>query len=77
MLSHGNLDYQRRNLSFFVQPEAGNRALALLPPWHIYERSCAYFLLSCGCQQVRSIFVDEIRCIDLGTRLQPRSHERA
>ena len=54
MLSHGNLDYQRRNLSHYVQPEAGNRALALLPPWHIYERSCAYFLLSCGCQQVRA-----------------------
>ena len=52
MLSHGNLNYQRRNLQYYVQPQAGDRALALLPPWHIYERACAYFLFSTGCQIV-------------------------
>lgn len=58
MLSHGNLNYQRQNLQYYVQPQAGDRALALLPPWHIYERACAYFLFSTGCQ----IVYTNIRC---------------
>ena len=58
MLSHANLDYQRRNMSFYVQPTPGQRALALLPPWHIYERSCAYFLFSRACQMTYT----NIRC---------------
>lgn len=40
MLTHANLLYQVSNLHFFLRPQAGQRALSLLPPWHIYERSC-------------------------------------
>ena len=45
MLSHANLKYQLDNLAFFLAPRAGERSLSLLPPWHIYERSCGYFLV--------------------------------
>ncbi|CAK0773375.1 hypothetical protein CVIRNUC_004059 [Coccomyxa viridis] len=52
MLSHANLKYQLDNLAFFLAPRAGERSLSLLPPWHIYERSCGYFLYSRACTQV-------------------------
>ena len=52
MLSHANLNYQLNNLDFFLSPRAGDRSLSLLPPWHIYERSCGYFLYSRACTQV-------------------------
>lgn len=52
MLSHANLKYQLDNLGFFLSPRAGERSLSLLPPWHIYERSCGYFLYSRACTQV-------------------------
>jgi long-subunit acyl-CoA synthetase (AMP-forming) len=29
-------------------------SLSLLPPWHIYERTVAYYILSCACRQVYS-----------------------
>ena len=54
MLSHANLKYQLDNLAFFLAPRAGERSLSLLPPWHIYERSCGYFLYSRACTQARS-----------------------
>lgn len=54
MLTHSNLLYQVSNLHFFLRPQAGQRALSLLPPWHIYERSCGYYILSCGATQVYS-----------------------
>jgi hypothetical protein len=40
MLTHSNLLYQVNNLDFFLPVAAGERALSLLPPWHIYERAC-------------------------------------
>ncbi|EFJ49638.1 hypothetical protein VOLCADRAFT_120723 [Volvox carteri f. nagariensis] len=52
MLTHGNLTYQVRNLSYFLAVQPGDRVLSLLPPWHIYERTCSYFVLSRGGQQV-------------------------
>ena len=54
MLSHANLKYQLDNLAFFLAPRAGERSLSLLPPWHIYERSCGYFLYSRACTQASS-----------------------
>ena len=40
MLTHSNLLYQVDNMSFFLSVQPGERTLSLLPPWHIYERSC-------------------------------------
>jgi hypothetical protein len=53
MLSHANLRYQVDNLSYFLPLKAGERSLSLLPPWHIYERSCSYYILSRACCQAR------------------------
>lgn len=47
-LTHGNLLYQVKNLGYYISVRPGDSALSLLPPWHIYERSCTYFLLSQG-----------------------------
>ena len=55
MLSHANLKYQLDNLSFYLTPQPGERSLSLLPPWHIYERSCGYFLYSGACTQASSM----------------------
>ena len=55
MLSHANLKYQLDNLHFFLAPRPGDSSLSLLPPWHIYERSCGYFLYSRACTQVMSM----------------------
>ncbi|KAK9808885.1 hypothetical protein WJX72_005702 [[Myrmecia] bisecta] len=45
-LTHANLLYQTANFTYFIKPNPGERTLSLLPPWHIYERSCGYFLFS-------------------------------
>ena len=37
-----------------MRPQAGDIMLSLLPPWHIYERTCEYFLLSYGTRLVYS-----------------------
>ena len=52
MLTHSNLLYQLNNLKHFLQPSPGESSLSLLNPWHIYERSCGYFIYSCGMKQV-------------------------
>jgi long-chain acyl-CoA synthetase len=52
MLSHGNLLHQVTAIVAIIQPEIGDRALSILPSWHVYERSCEYFLLSRGCTLV-------------------------
>ena len=41
------------NLSYFMPVSAGESVLSLLPPWHIYERSASYYVLSRGAKQVR------------------------
>ena len=53
MLSHANLMYQVCSLSFFLDVHPGESVLSLLPPWHIYERTCSYFVLARGLKQVR------------------------
>ncbi|KAG2429023.1 hypothetical protein HXX76_011265 [Chlamydomonas incerta] len=52
MLTHANLCYQVRHLTHFLQVRPGDSVLSLLPPWHIYERTCSYFVLSSGGHQV-------------------------
>eukprot|EP00879_Flechtneria_rotunda_P005441 GHRR01005734.1.p1 GENE.GHRR01005734.1~~GHRR01005734.1.p1 ORF type:complete len:588 (+),score=208.21 GHRR01005734.1:736-2499(+) len=51
-LSHGNLAYQVDHLDYFLQVSPGDSTLSLLPPWHIYQRTCAYFLCSRGAHEV-------------------------
>eukprot|EP00883_Tetradesmus_obliquus_P005463 jgi/Sobl393_1/15891/SZX63806.1 len=45
-LSHGNLAYQVNHLDYFLQVSPGDSSLSLLPPWHIYQRTAAYYLFS-------------------------------
>ncbi|KAB8317708.1 long-chain fatty acid--CoA ligase [Tolypothrix campylonemoides VB511288] len=52
MLSHSNLMHQILAIGAVVQPQLGDMALSILPTWHVYERSCEYFLLSQGCTQI-------------------------
>ncbi|PSC68813.1 putative acyl-activating enzyme chloroplastic [Micractinium conductrix] len=54
MLTHANLLYQVNNLSHFLAVSPGERSLSLLPPWHIYERACGYYIFSRGACQVYS-----------------------
>jgi long-chain acyl-CoA synthetase len=49
MLSYGNLMHQINTLETRIDIEPGDRFLSILPSWHVYERSCEYFLLSRGC----------------------------
>jgi long-subunit acyl-CoA synthetase (AMP-forming) len=35
-----------------MQVSPGQSTLSLLPPWHIYERSVAYYILSSGARQI-------------------------
>ncbi|HHP7229672.1 MAG TPA: AMP-binding protein [Xenococcaceae cyanobacterium] len=51
MLSHGNLLHQVKYLDTIIKCQPGDRALSILPSWHVYERSAEYFLLSRGCTQ--------------------------
>lgn len=50
---HSNLMYQLNNLNYFLTSTDGDTALSLLPPWHIYERSCGYFILKRNITMVR------------------------
>ncbi|KAL6774385.1 LCL1 [Auxenochlorella protothecoides x Auxenochlorella symbiontica] len=52
MLTHGNLLYQLRSFPTLLELKAGESTLNLLPPWHIYQRTCQYYIASCGCRQV-------------------------
>lgn len=54
MLTHANLVYQVCALPYFIDLQPGQAVLSLLPPWHIYERTCSYLILSRGCRQVYS-----------------------
>ncbi|CAI5486713.1 unnamed protein product [Closterium sp. Naga37s-1] len=45
---------QVNNFGCALTPDAGDVMLSLLPPWHMYERSCEYFLLSRGVQIIYS-----------------------
>ena len=52
MLTHANMFYQIQNLNHYILPDVGDTSLSLLPPWHIYERACGYYLYYSGCCQV-------------------------
>ena len=52
MLSYGNLLHQITTMGGVIQPTPGERALSILPTWHVYERTVEYFLLSQGCSQI-------------------------
>ena len=54
MLSHANLRYQVDNMGRYIDLKAGDKSLSLLPPWHMYERACSYYMLRCACCQVSS-----------------------
>lgn len=49
MLTHGNLVSQIINVHSSLQAEPKHRSLNVLPIWHMYERTCEYYLLSVGC----------------------------
>lgn len=57
MLTHGNLAYQINNFRHFITVAPGQRTLSLLPPWHIYERSCGYYIYSRGAHQASGVSV--------------------
>ncbi len=48
MITHGNLLSQLESLSDTLEIYPGDTALNVLPTWHIYERTCEYYLLSGG-----------------------------
>lgn len=52
MLTHANLLHQIHTMATVVQPRPGDRVLSILPSWHVYERTCEYYLLSQGCTQI-------------------------
>lgn len=40
--------YQLRAFTDIIRPSPGDKALSILPIWHIYERTAAYYLSSCA-----------------------------
>ena len=48
MLTHANLLHQVNTLVSLVQPQPGDRMLAILPTWHSFGRIAEYFFLSQG-----------------------------
>ncbi|KAF7044982.1 hypothetical protein CFC21_054133 [Triticum aestivum] len=54
MLTHRNLLHQINNMWEIVPAVPGDRFLSMLPPWHAYERSAEYFILTHGTQQIYS-----------------------
>lgn len=55
MLSHGNLAFQVAHLSQYLPVQPGDSVLALLPPWHVYQRSCANYCFSRAARVVRGV----------------------
>ena len=45
-LTHHNLIYQNAHFDAYSDIPVGATCLSILPPWHIYERSAGYFVLS-------------------------------
>ncbi len=48
MISHGNFLSQLSAYTDVLDMTPGQSALSILPPWHIYERTSEYYLLSRG-----------------------------
>ncbi|HIK12465.1 MAG TPA: AMP-binding protein [Oscillatoriaceae cyanobacterium M33_DOE_052] len=49
MLTHANLLNQIHSIKAVIQPQPGERFLAILPTWHSFGRMGEYFFLSRGC----------------------------
>lgn len=49
MLLHRNFASQLNILPSIIKPEAGDRGLTLLPPWHVFGRISEYMFLATGC----------------------------
>lgn len=57
LLSNANSNFlliilQINNLWEIVPAEPGDKFLSMLPPWHMYERACEYFIFTLGVEQV-------------------------
>ncbi|XP_078435252.1 putative acyl-activating enzyme 16, chloroplastic isoform X2 [Wolffia australiana] len=52
MLTHSNILHQIKNLQEIVPAKPGDRFVSILPPWHMYERACEYFIFTRGIQLV-------------------------
>jgi long-chain acyl-CoA synthetase len=48
VLTHGNIASQIKNIHPSLRAEFPSRALNVLPIWHMYERTCEYYLFSSG-----------------------------
>jgi len=46
LLSHGNILAQISQVHPFIKLKVGKSVLAVLPIWHMYERTCEYYALS-------------------------------
>jgi long-chain acyl-CoA synthetase len=53
-LTHSNILYQVKQFPAFLNVQPGSKTLSILPPWHIYERTVSYHILSRGSCQVYS-----------------------
>lgn len=53
-LSHANILYQVNQFPYFLTIKPNEKALSLLPIWHIYERTCGYYILSRGASLIYS-----------------------
>lgn len=70
-LTHGNLMYQLRAFTDIIRPQPGDRALSILPIWHVYERTAAYYLSSCAA----SIAYTSVKVCEMGDWLQLRTRD--
>lgn len=66
MLSHKNFIAQLEDLKVRIYMKAGERALCVLPVWHVFERLCEYVILSqaaalCYSKPVASILLQDFR----------------
>ncbi|RMF92863.1 MAG: long-chain fatty acid--CoA ligase [Nitrospinota bacterium] len=67
MLSHANIVHNVRTLPPLLQITSADRFLSILPPWHAFERTVEYILLSTGASLFYSKPVKQILLPDLQT----------
>lgn len=51
-LTHKNIMSQIQGFPDFVKVNHGQTTMSMLPPWHIYERTASYYILSSGLTQI-------------------------
>ena len=67
-LTHKNFLCQTREVGLRLRLKAGDKALSVLPVWHVYEREIEYYLLSAGCaicysKPILSMIIDDLQKI--------------